>query len=721
MPSIEISFAAPTVVVLLLLLAAGGASFFFYRFTLPAVPRTLRVLLSVLRGLALAMMLALLCTPLLRLVHITRHPPVVAVVADKSASMGIADSSGTRGDMMMHLLAGEVRAAVPQRAEARYWTFGVGFNGPVDAPPDSIAWTDELTDIGGALRGLGRDREALNLQAAILLTDGVYTVGDNPSHDASLPGIPVFTIGIGDTAEQKDILVSRIAANDLVFAGTAAPVDAVVKSTGFAGERVEATLAEGSRILSRTRFTLPPGTAETSVQLEYTPEGEGAHRYTVAISPRQGELTTANNNRSFTARVLKSRMNVLVLGGTPGPDLTVVRQTLAEDPNLSVVARTQRAGGGFYEGSFPRALVDSADCLVTMGMPTSRTTAEVMSFISNAIISRRLPLLFLGGESLDEGKIATMAPSIPVTAETPLSGEQEVDFVPAAAERARPLLTPDPSGAVAPWDKMPPLFATHTIFRLRDGAIMLGSPRVHGVTLPQPLMACRSVAGTRSLAIPAYGIWRWRLMAQASTETARFFPTFLNAAISWLTTRDEGKAVRVSTEKDEFARGERIGFAGQVYAAGARPADNAQLRVTVTGGDQTIEAEMHSLGNGRYEGALDGLAQGDYSFRAQATAGGSSLGTDAGTFTVGGLQVEFLETRMNRDLLQQIAYRTGGKFFSPATVRGLRSALDSLRSLVPREDRRTQAIELPHWHYILVALLLMLAAEWILRKRSGML
>lgn len=721
MPSIEISSSAPAVVVLLLILAAGILSFFSYRTTLPAVSRLTRWVLSILRGLALALLLVLLCAPLLRLVHITRHPPVIAVLADRSASMSITDRHGSRATTMMSLLGKEVPASIPGGAVVRYWTFGIGFSQPRETPPDSIACTDELTDLAGVIREVARAREASNLQAAVLLTDGVYTVGDNPYHEAELPGIPLFTVGIGDTAEQKDILISRVAVNDLVFAGTSVPVDVTLKSNGFAGERADVTLTEGSRVLSRAQVTLPPGTSESPVQLAYTPETEGSHRYTVGVTPRKDELTSANNTRTFTVRVLKSKLKILLLAGSPGPDLTVIRQTLAEDPNLSVTVRTQRAGGGFYEGLLARALVDTTDCMITVGMPTSGTPADVLALISDAVTSRRAPVLFIDGKAVDRTRITSMAPSLPVAAEAPARGEQEVDFVPAATQLSHPLLAPDPAAGEAPWARMPPLFTSQTVYRLREGATLLGSPRLHTVVLPQPLMACRNLAGTRALAILGYGLWRWRLMAQASGETARFFPTFLAAAVSWLTSRDEGKNVRVIPEKDLFARGERIGFSGQVYTSGARPVDNAQLRVTVTGADQTVETELHPIGSGRYEGEIDGLGQGEYTFRAAASSGGSSFGTDVGTFTVGGLNLEFLETRMNAELLQQIAYRTGGKFFTPSTAGGLRAALDSLRTLVPREERRAQAIELPHWHYLLAVIILLLAAEWIIRKRSGML
>ena len=88
---------------------------------------------------------------------------------------------------------------------------------------------------------------------------------------------------------------------------------------------------------------------------------------------------------------------------------------------------------------------------------------------------------------------------------------------------------------------------------------------------------------------------------------------------------------------------------------------------------------------------------------------------------MGGLNLEFLDTRMNVGLLRQLASRTGGRYFTAGGAGALRGALDSLPGLTPREERRTEAIEPAHWHVALGFLVFLFAAEWALRKRSGML
>ena len=343
LPSIEFSFSSSPLYAAVLILLAAGLSYFVYRFTLPPVTRSRRVVLSILRGSALALLLILLLEPVLRTSFVLHHPPVVAILADRSASMTIVDRAGNRAEQLKNLLTSVIPAAIPAGVETEVYSFGTSLRGPLQQPPDTLG--DETTDIAGALLALGHERERFNIRAVIMLSDGMYTEGENPVYRAVALGIPVFTVGVGDTAQQKDVLVSRITANDVVYAGTTAPVDVVIKSSGYGGEKAEVTLHDGTRLLDRAVVVLPAGTAEVSARLSYTPEGEGTRHYTVRVSSLPGELTTANNRRLFGVKVLRSTMRVLILAAGPGPDLSVIRWTLAEDPNISVRALTQKVGG----------------------------------------------------------------------------------------------------------------------------------------------------------------------------------------------------------------------------------------------------------------------------------------------------------------------------------------------------------------------------------------
>lgn len=719
MPGIQFSFATSLAIVIPLVLAAIVVAVFFYRHTLPPVSMGKRLVLTILRSLILILLLCLLCEPLLHLVYTSTRKPVLAILVDNTRSMGLTDRSGSRAAILRAAVGGRALASLTGRAEVRRYTVGTQLR--ESRGTDTLSLDEDATDLSTSLRMMQKERDRLGVNAAILFTDGSYNLGRNPLYDAQELAIPVYTVGIGDSSEQKDILITKVVANDIVYSDALAPVDVTVKSSGFEGQRVELTISSGSKELQRTQLLLAGGTREYPVHMAYIPEGEGTQKYTVRVSNLPGELTLSNNQQFFFARVLKSKLRILLLSGDPGPDFSVLRQTLAEEPKFSLNAFCQRSPSGFYEGMLTRAIADSSDCLVFLGMPTGATSPATLDLISSCIIQNRKPLLYIDGKSVDRTRLNLFSSVLPFVTVQSSSSEVLVSFQPSDAQRGNSLLTLGSDQGFGAWLRLPPIFRTQTIFRAKPEAVVLGTGRILNVPVPDPLMLTRSLNRQKTLALLGYGVWRWRLMAQGNPETAQLFSSFLSAAIQWLTTPDDHKPVKVTSTKDVFAQGEPVEFTGQVYDAGAKPLDNASIKVVAQREGELAETDLQPIGGGRYEGKIEGLGEGDYTFHATAQLDGAPLGDDNGKFSVGALNLEFQDTRMNAPLLREIAYRTGGRFLMPEELGGLDSLLGAQSSFTPTTISQTRDIELWNWQFILGLIIFLLAAEWFIRKRSGML
>jgi hypothetical protein len=85
------------------------------------------------------------------------------------------------------------------------------------------------------------------------------------------------------------------------------------------------------------------------------------------------------------------------------------------------------------------------------------------------------------------------------------------------------------------------------------------------------------------------------------------------------------------------------------------------------------------------------------------------------------MNVEFLEIRMNKPLLEQLAYRTGGKYYNVEEADKIADDLGKDVKFSPKEIIQTNEIELWNWRYLATAIILLLGIEWFMRKRSGML
>jgi hypothetical protein len=257
--------------------------------------------------------------------------------------------------------------------------------------------------------------------------------------------------------------------------------------------------------------------------------------------------------------------------------------------------------------------------------------------------------------------------------------------------------------------------------RARPDAAVLAVTRAQGQAAQIPLIFSRRISRQRVLTVVLHGLWRWRLMAQRSSSTEKFFSAFLSNAVHWLTASDAEGPVTARPQKESYAQGEPLAFSAEVYDSRQRPVNDAEVRVVVQRGQQILEGLLLPKGNGRYEGETPGLhSDGAVRYRVTATKAGVVSGSDSGSVHVSGTAIEFLNTRMDEEVLRQLAARTGGAFLLPESAGQLDSLLSAQPSFSPHTTTSAFELQFRNWPWYVALIVLLLAVEWTLRKRSGM-
>jgi hypothetical protein len=129
---------------------------------------------------------------------------------------------------------------------------------------------------------------------------------------------------------------------------------------------------------------------------------------------------------------------------------------------------------------------------------------------------------------------------------------------------------------------------------------------------------------------------------------------------------------------------------------------------------------MEPLGNGRYTLDVGSLPEGTYRYSATATLDDTSIGTDNGSFSVEALRLEYQQTRADPVLMRRIAARSGGNAYTAETASALPADLGADSSFAPTVSTNTREAELWRTSLFLAIILVLLAAEWTLRKRFGL-
>ena len=110
--------------------------------------------------------------------------------------MGITDPLMDRAAAVRGLRTSDAMAALQAHAEVLEYRFAAQ-SAPL-AAGDTLSFEGAGTDLARALEETVREARP---EAVVLVSDGVYTLGANPVPAARGLGVPVYAIGVGDSAD----------------------------------------------------------------------------------------------------------------------------------------------------------------------------------------------------------------------------------------------------------------------------------------------------------------------------------------------------------------------------------------------------------------------------------------------------------------------------------------------------------------------------------------
>lgn len=709
----DLTLAASPLLLVLCVLAGVALAVFTYQRSVPRPAGARFALLVGLRGGALALVFFLLFEPIWRSVTRDEAPPVLALLVDDSQSLTVEDVDEQLQTALASISTMEVSGGGLER-------YRFADDAERLAPEDTLGQGGTRTDLARALRTVADDLERENLAGVVVLSDGRVTAGRNPVYLAERYPVPIYTVVVGDTTAQRDVRINRVLTNDIAYVGVEVPVRVGVLHSGFPDERVTVSLVEDGQRLATETLTLGRDGTEATVDLRLTPGSPGLRRYTVSVTTLDGEVTTRNNAETVTIRVLENRRRVLFVAAAPGPDVTALRRLVEADPNVEVVARTQRAPGQFYEGPLPTAF-DDIDLLILAGYPGSVADSETLRRLS-AGVEGGLPVLFVLTQQTDPTVLRqAFEEALPVVPQRSRPLYYEAQMALTAAGAFHPIL--DGSDAAGRLERLPPVLYNESRWRASPDAQTLATIQVSGAVLDDPLLVVRRRGGLRSAALLGAGTWRWANLPEDLEDMTAFYPRLTENLLRWLTTRADRRPVRVRPTRDLFGEGEPVTLSGQVYDEALTPLSEALVEVVVTAPDGTTTPHvMAAVGTGRYTLDLGARAEGTYRFSATATlpGAGTMLGEDAGSFAVGALALELQNPTADAALMRQLARRSGGAVIPANDIGQLRDVLAQPGRFTPlsvESERETPLWHVPWWLAVVVVLL---ATEWVLRKRAGL-
>jgi len=215
----------------------------------------------------------------------------------------------------------------------------------------------------------------------------------------------------------------------------------------------------------------------------------------------------------------------------------------------------------------------------------------------------------------------------------------------------------------------------------------------------------------------ADGFWQWRLEEFSKSESTESFDEVFGKLIQYLSTTEDKSKFKSYPVKQQFSESEAVVFESQVYNDIYEPVygNRIDLELTDEAGKKYTYNYVTNPGNVRYQ--MGGLAEGIYRFKSSVDLNGKREEV-RGQFLITAQDVELQNLMADFSLLRKLSTTTGGKFYSLTQLEQLRQDLTSkqAQATIYSEEKYDAILNLK---WVFFVLLLLVSAEWFLRKYFG--
>ena len=671
----------------------AGALYFRDRFN-RTYGTPLATLLGILRFACISLLCLFLLKPLIKTIEREVEKPIIVIAQDNSSSLCVGnDSTLYRGAYLEQL--NQLASSFGSDYDVRTFTFGDG----VHEGLDSVNYTDEFTDYSQLLEEINTRFSGRNLGALIVASDGLYNRGSNPVYAYEKMNAPVFTIGLGDTTVHKDALIAEVAVNRLAYLGNRFPLEITVEGRKASGETATLTVSRKGNSVFTQPIVFNGERSFHTIPLTLEAGEIGLQRYTVSLSRISNEITFANNTREVFIDVLDSRQKVLILAHSPHPDLNALREAISSNESYRTDVRLAKDFNG---------RVDDYSLIIYHQLPA---LGQLGNSIITTALEKKIPALFIWGTNTDFTAFNALQSGWNLSNyknnSTDIGGAYKDGFT---------LFMVDPK-LQSLIRTLPPLQMPFGDFSFSNGVQPIITQQVGSIATSKPLIGFNTVNDVKFGLISGEGLWRWRMTAYQQTESHDTFNTLLMKCVQYMASKDDRSLFRVTSDHD-FSSTQDVVFNAELYNASYEPISDREIAMRITNdGGETFSYVFSPKGN-VYQLNAGKLPVGQYRYEATTTSDGAVL-TERGEFSVNALQLEYVNTIADHNLLAQFARENNGSMVYPSTMSELSERIQSMKEVVSVAYENKQLNELINVKWIAFLIIALLSGEWLLRKRAG--
>ena len=658
---------------------------YFYRSREEEWTQRLKVILSTVRWTVIFVLCLLLLIPnLIRLIEEVERPRLV-VYTDESVSVPKEERE------QVHAWLDRVEESLSERYEVRHMPFGAQA-----VHEGSASSVDTLyTDLGAVMSSVNEDFYGENIGAVVVASDGIQNKGLDPRYVPLNSGARVFTLSLGDTSILADIELSQLLNNRLAFLDNQFEIKARISADKMAGQVSRVRLLHDGEELAQQTLNIDDPSFSKEISFITTADKVGLNKYIVAIDILDLEKNRLNNSADAYIEVLDNRTTVQIIAKAPHPDVALIKRSIEKNDQYEVDVTLLKDWDG---------RTATADLFILHGLPTDandlnhvhriRTDAKPVFCIVTPTVS------FRHFNAMDLG----------LTVE---ARQFQSDAVSGAVNKDFNLFNVD--GEVR-LNRYPPMQAPFGNFLLNSEHQVLLRQQVGNIATDKPLACYTMKDGIKAGFVLGEGLWKWNLF-EASIDETHWTEQWIQKSVQYLAIRQKRTRLNVTAPQQVEEREEVVVLAeyyNQSYELNNEP--EVFLSVLDSAGN-VIDYQFRQTSNA-YRLSLGALPPGEYAWTSEVTVENETF-EESGTFTVIENRSEYVNYVANHALLRDLSDKKGGKMFQLADADALTADLSQLESAKPLIHTFKEWSSLIEWEWLMILLVLIISAEWFVRKYTG--
>ncbi len=676
---------------------AAGALFTFLLYRKDTLTTEIRPwlkwLMVSLRFIVITLLSFLLLTPLLKTLTRQTEKPIIIVAQDNSESITTSkDSAFYRNEYPKKLQS--LIDELGKKYDVKTLSFGDAIKDKID-----FFYSDKQTDFSKLLDEVDVRYANRNVGAVIIASDGLYNSGSNPLYHSSGIKAPVYTVALGDTNAQKDLLLGEMRYNKIAYLNNSFPVEAAVVARQCNGGITTLTLTEDSAILFTKQISIAGNKFRQVVPMYLDAKKKGIHHYRISLSTLSGEITVTNNQKDIYIEVQETKRKVLIVADSPHPDVAALKQAIESNENYEVKVETI--------DKFENNLKDE-QLVILHQLPSADHPA---TDLLKSIKQNAIPALYILGSQTNVNAFNSLNAGITIRNSINKGNEIQPSVNPSFGMFT---IEEQVKNAVRTF---PPLLAPFGEYKPdAQGAAVLNQ-QIGSVLTQQPLLFLTQSADAKSGVLCGEGCWRWRINDYQLNGNFDAFNTLISKTVQYLATREVKSHFKVVC-KNSFNENEPIVLDAEVYNDNYELINTPDISVAITSREKKSFPYTFSKTEKAYTLNAGMFAPGDYHYKSSVKVGEKVYNAE-GDFSVNALQVEQNETVADHQLLYSLSQKTGGQLFFPSQLDALTKLLESKEDIKTVSYSQIKLIDLINLKAIFFLLLAMLSLEWFLRKRNG--